>query len=117
MAGEIWAFDPSPGGAYRIALTYANGDRSTSGKTSESTDVVSGRFLELVPDAQIVHLVTFESEDPAFAGEMRMTWGLAPAPGGTQVTITCKNAPAGIRQEDHDAGLRSTLKNLALFVE
>jgi uncharacterized protein YndB with AHSA1/START domain len=117
MVAEIRAFDPSPGGAYRMALTYADGDRSTRGKTSDNTDVVNGRFLELVPDERVVHLVTFQSDDPAFAGEMRMTWSLAPAPAGTQVTITCENVPAGIRQEDHDAGLQSTLKNLALFVE
>lgn len=37
--------------------------------------------------------------------------------GGTKVTITCENVPEGIRQEDHDAGLQSTLKNLVIFVE
>lgn len=100
-----------------MALTYSKGDQSTRGKTSEDTDVVEGRFLELVPDEQVVHLVMFESDDPVFAGEMKMRWSLSPVSGGTKVTITCENVPEGIRQEDHDAGLQSTLKNLAIFVE
>ncbi|MET3549076.1 hypothetical protein ABID47_005708 [Paenibacillus favisporus] len=34
-----------------------------------------------------------------------------------EVTIVCENVPAGIRKEDHDVGLRSTLENLALYTE
>ncbi|MFG1282644.1 MULTISPECIES: SRPBCC domain-containing protein [Xanthobacter] len=117
MTGHIYKFEPRQGGAYGMALTYAKGDRSTRGKTSEDTDVVEGCFLELAPDEQIVHLVRFESNDPAFAGEMKMKWSLSPVPGGARVTITCENVPEGIRQEDHDAGLQSTLKNLSILVE
>lgn len=122
MTGYIYEFEPRPGGAYRMALTYSKRDQSTRGKTSrgktsKDTDVVEGRFLELVPDEQVVHLVKFESDDPVFAGEMKMRWSLSPVPGGTKVTITCEDVPEGIRQEDHDAGLQSTLKNLAIFVE
>jgi uncharacterized protein YndB with AHSA1/START domain len=117
MTGRIDKFEPRPGGRYRMALTYRQVDQASRGKTSEDTDMVMGRFLELVPDKQVVHLVTFESDDPLFAGEMKMTWHLSPAPGGTKVTMTCENVPEGIRQEDHDAGLQSTLTNLASFVE
>jgi hypothetical protein len=73
--------------------------------------------VELIPNERIVQLVIFESDDPAFAGEMRMTWCLSPAAVGTEVSITCENVPEGIRKEDHDAGLRSALENLAKFVE
>lgn len=100
-----------------MALTFAQPGHSTPGKTSEDTDVVEGRFLELLPDERIVQLVKFESEDPAFAGAMTMTWTLTAVPGGTEVAILCENVPEGIRQEDHDAGLKSTLDNLATFVE
>jgi len=65
----------------------------------------------------IVQAVEFQSEDPAFAGEMIMTWTLAAVPEGTKVTIVCENVPEGIRKEDHDIGLRSTLENLAIFTE
>ena len=117
MTGRIYQFEPRPGGSYKMALTYRNVDRETRGKTSEGTDMVLGRFLEIVPDKQVVHLVTFESDDAIFAGEMKMRWHLSPVPGGTKVTITCENVPEGIRQEDRDAGLQSTLKNLANFVK
>lgn len=48
---------------------------------------------------------------------MTMTWSLAAGPGGTEVTIRCEEVPEGIRNGDHDAGLGSTLSNLAAFVE
>lgn len=73
--------------------------------------------MELIPNQRMVQTVVFESDDPAFAGEMRMTWTLAPVPGGTNVTVRCENVPAGIGHEDHQAGLRSTLENLAAFTE
>ena len=39
---------------------------------------------------------------------------MAPLPNvGTEMVIICKNVPAEIRQEDHDAGMQSTLANLA----
>lgn len=57
------------------------------------------------------------SDDPSFAGKMTMTWTLAAVQEGTEVTVVCEEVPEGIRREDHDAGLRSTLKNLAAFTE
>ena len=33
------------------------------------------------------------------------------------VTVRCENVPTGIRREDHQAGLTSTLSNLAAFAE
>ncbi|MDZ5696808.1 SRPBCC family protein [Chelativorans sp. M5D2P16] len=116
MAAEISAFEPRAGGAFRMALTYENPAPSLRGKTTESTDVVEGRFLELVENERIVQAVTFRSDDPAFAGEMRMTWSLAPVPGGTEVTVTAENVPPGISREDHEAGLNATLANFAAFL-
>jgi hypothetical protein len=43
-----------------------------------------------------------------------MTWDLSCAPDGARVTVFCENVPYGIRKEDR---LRSTLDNLAKFVE
>jgi hypothetical protein len=48
---------------------------------------------------------------------MTMTWSLGAVPGGTEVTILCENVPEGISKQDHDAALKSTLENLAAFVE
>jgi uncharacterized protein YndB with AHSA1/START domain len=117
MTCRIHAFDPREGGAFRMSLTYADTGHTAPGKTTEHTDVVQGRFLELVPDERIVELVEFESDDPAFAGAMRITTTLAAVAGGTKVTIRCDDVPAGIRPGDHQAGLASTLENLARFTE
>jgi uncharacterized protein YndB with AHSA1/START domain len=100
-----------------MSLTYDGTDHITHGKTSEHADVVKGRFLEFASNERIVQLVEFESEDPVFAGEMIMTWSLIAIPEGTAVTIVCDNVPEGIRKEDHDVGLRSTLENLAVYTE
>lgn len=117
MEGRIETFDAREGGTYQMSLTYVDADRSTSGKTTEDTDVVQGTFLKLVENKQIVQRIEFESEDPAFAGAMIMTWTLRAVPEGTEVTIVCENVPEGIRQDDHEEGMRSTLANLATFLE
>ena len=35
---------------------------------------------------------------------------------GTRVIILAEDVPEGIRKEDHDAGLRSSLENLARYL-
>ena len=117
MRAHVEAFEPWPGGAYAMTLTYTDAAHATAGKSSPDADVVRGRFVALVPGERIVQAATFTADDPAFAGEMRITWTLEAAPGGTLVTVSCEDVPAGIRPADHQAGLRSTLENLAAFVE
>jgi uncharacterized protein YndB with AHSA1/START domain len=117
MSGRALRFDPRPGGRYRIELTYKRGAvPGGAGKTSERTDISSGRFLALEPGRRVVQSVAFESDDPAFAGDMIVTWTLAPAEGGTLVTVIAEQVPAGISAEDHEAGLASSLDHLARFV-
>ena len=116
MTGEMLAFSFREGGAYRMRLTYNDPQRG-AGKTSEGADEVEVRFVKLEPHEKIEQAVTFESSDPAFSGEMRMTWTLQPIQDGTLVTVRCENVPPGIRPEDHQTGLSSTLRNLAAFTE
>jgi len=116
MEGRILEFDARPGEAYEMALVYLDADSSAQGKTSANTDVVKGKFLELVPDKRIVQMVEFRSDDPVYAGEMTMTWTLTPVADGTEVSIVCENVPEGIRKEDHDVGMRSSLENLAGYL-
>ncbi|MBX3529871.1 MAG: SRPBCC domain-containing protein [Rhizobiaceae bacterium] len=115
MTGRFDRFDLRPGGGFRMTLTYAD-PSGAPGKTSADSDTVEVRFAEIVPDRLLVQLAVFEADDPAFAGEMRMSWTLSPAAGGTLVTITAENVPPGISAEDHAAGLSSSLENLARFV-
>ena len=116
MRGEILAFEPREGGAFEMALTYKEAGQG-HGKTSENAEMVKGRFGEMVPERRIVWLVQFESDDPKFAGTMRMTWEFLPVAGGTEVTIRAEDVPVGISPEDHDEGLRSSLNGLARAVE
>jgi uncharacterized protein YndB with AHSA1/START domain len=117
MVGQMHAFDARQGGGYRMSLTYVQPDHSPRGKTSDHTDVVQARFVELVPDERMVQEVEFETEDPKLAAPMTIQWLLAEVPGGTEVTVICDNAPEGIRPGDHEAGIRSTLENLAAYAE
>jgi uncharacterized protein YndB with AHSA1/START domain len=116
MAGEMLAFDARAGGGYRMALRY-RGEDHVPGKTGADEDVVEVTFVALVPNRRIVQSAVFDAEDPAFAGTMRMTWSFEPAEGGTRVAIVCEDVPQGIGKRDHDAGLKSSLRNLAAFVE
>lgn len=116
MSGRILEFEPWQGGSYRIELALEGEGHGIPGKTTERTDVASGRFLELVPGRRIVQTVEFDSPDPAFSGTMVMTWSLDPAPEGTDVTVSAAGVPAGISAGDHEAGLASSLENLERFV-
>jgi uncharacterized protein YndB with AHSA1/START domain len=117
MRGELLAFDARQGGGYRMRLAYQNRPEGVRGKSSDDADLVDVRFVELRPDRSIVQSVTFDSDDPAFAGEMQVTWALRPAGEATEVAVTCENVPEGISAADHAAGLAASLSNLAALVE
>ncbi|WP_017606120.1 SRPBCC domain-containing protein [Nocardiopsis alkaliphila] len=99
---------------YQLVLTYGEAGH---GKSSEDTDVVKAEFTELVPEQRVVQRIVFESDDPTFAGVMTMRWSLSDAPEGTLVTIRAEDVPPGISQSDHEAGLASSLANLAAHLE
>ncbi len=116
MTGHFERFDPTPGGSYRLVLTYADPSESR-GKSTSDSDVVEVRFLEVVANDRVVQAVDFESDAPEFAGTMTMTWSVRVEAGGTRVEIVADDVPDGISAEDHAAGLASSLENLAGFVE
>ncbi|SFD02539.1 Uncharacterized conserved protein YndB, AHSA1/START domain [Nocardioides terrae] len=116
MAGRVLELDPRPGGAFRMVLTYAD-PAGVRGKSSEDSDVVDARFVEIAPGSRVSYAVRFLSEDPGFAGSMTMTWDLTTVDGGTRVDITATDVPDGITPEDHATGMSSSLDNLARFVE
>jgi uncharacterized protein YndB with AHSA1/START domain len=112
-AGEIEIFEPYEGGRLRMKLTFV----SSIGKSSEKTDVVEARFIDLAPHKRIGLSIQFLSEDPQFAGTMTMTWRLEPTSNGTLVTVVADDVPSGIPRAEHESGIASTLVNLANFVE
>ncbi|RYF93383.1 MAG: ATPase [Caulobacteraceae bacterium] len=115
MRAEIYRFDPRSGGGYRIAFVYD--DDSIAGKSGDNADVFEATYLELVPNRRIVERVTFESDDPAFAEPMTVTTTFTPEAGGTRVTSLCENVSPAISEADHQAGIASSLENLARFAE
>ncbi|MDQ8699606.1 SRPBCC family protein [Hyphomicrobium sp. LHD-15] len=117
MRAEIHAFDPHEGGGYRMSFIYMQASDEAPGKTTAHADTFEGRFVELIPDQRIVEHIEFITDNPAFAGPMTIITTLKPVPGGTEVTVACENVPAGISESDHQAGLASSLANLASFTE
>jgi uncharacterized protein YndB with AHSA1/START domain len=116
MEGQVSAFDFQEGGGYQMRLTYTRAEH-TVGKTTEHSDETVLRFIRLIPNERIEQAVTFNSEQKEFSGEMKMTWTFEERESDTLVTVACTNVPDGIRPEDHEVGLTSSLKNLAEFVE
>lgn len=117
MTGRIHEFDTRVGGGYRMSLFYPASDSASRGKTAEREDRFTARFIELTPPSRIVEAITFDTDDPAFSGEMIMAVILEAGDGGTNVTVLFANIPPGINPEDNDAGTRSSLQKLATYVE
>lgn len=114
MTATMLHFDFREGGSYRMRLTYKDADKG-HGKTSANADEIEVRLIRLIDGKRIDQAITFESDDPEFSGVMRMTWTLDPAENGTLVATRAEDVPQGIRPEDHEAGMNSTLNNLALL--
>ena len=116
MTGKVHAFDLRVGGGYEMSLFYPDADQESVGKFGEREDRFTTRFVELSPPSRIVQVVTFASDDPAFAGEMTMTITLAERVGGTEVAIAYEDIPAGVRPEDNELGTRLSLEKLGRYV-
>jgi uncharacterized protein YndB with AHSA1/START domain len=115
MSCVLHEYDVRVGGRLRVSLTYETIDGV--GKTSARTDTYHGRFVELVPGERVVEVDEFETGDPALRGEMRATFELRDADGGTEVVGLHENLPPGLSLEDNEAGWRSALDRLAALVE
>lgn len=115
MTSRVHTFEPHEGGAFRISLTY---DAPTdTGKTNAQSDTFHGRFARLVPDAEVVQIVEFETVDPALQGEMTITYTLADANEGTDLVGLHENLPAGVPPEDNELGWSMSIDKLAGLVE
>ncbi len=114
MTSHVHAFAARVGGTFRISLTYDS--PTPTGKTTAHTDTYHGRFVNLVPNEQVVEVVEFETGDPALTGEMTITISLADADGGTDVLAVHDNLPPGLSAVDNEAGWSSSLAKLAALV-
>jgi uncharacterized protein YndB with AHSA1/START domain len=115
MTGRAAAFDPRPGGGFRLVLRYEDG--AIQGKAGDGSDVIAGRFESVEPPRHLAFTSRFESSDPQMQGEMRMDWFFTPEGDGTRVAIVASNVPPGISAEDHADGMGHSLRQLAELVE
>ncbi|HEY2286168.1 MAG TPA: SRPBCC family protein [Streptosporangiaceae bacterium] len=115
MTSQVHEFEGREGGSFRVSLTYdAPG---AAGKSAGRTDTYHGRFARLVPDELVTEVFEFETADPGLAGEMTMTWTLADAGDGTDVTLVHDRVPDSVPPADNETGTRMALDNLARLVE
>ncbi len=99
-----------------MILTYDDVP-DVSAKSSADSDIVEARYIEIANDDRVVQAVDFESDDPALAGTMVLTWAVHPSDTGTRVEFIVEHVPDGISGEDHAAGMTSSLENLAAHLE
>lgn len=116
MTCRVHAFDAREGGSFRISLTYNN--PGAAGKTTAHTDTYHGRFVKLVPCEHVEEVDQFETQDPTFQGEMRITITLADADGGgTELIAVHEGLPVGVSPADNETGWQMALAKLAALVE
>ena len=115
MTSEVHEFDAREGGRFRISLTYSA--PGGTGKTDAHTDTYHGRFVRLVPDAEVVQVIEFETGDPSMQGEMTVTYTLADVDGGTALTGRHENLPPGVDPADNELGWSMSVGKLAALVE
>ncbi|MGC4191339.1 MAG: SRPBCC domain-containing protein [Thermomicrobiales bacterium] len=115
MTARIEPF--ADGSGYWMILRYPDTEANGIGKSGEHEDRYSARYLERDPLRKVVQAIAFETDDPAFAGEMTMTIDLVSVDDGTEVAIAYRNLPSGIRPEDNELGTRLSLEKLAALVE
>jgi uncharacterized protein YndB with AHSA1/START domain len=115
MTSTVHVFEPHEGGMFRISLTY---DAPTdTGKTSSQTDTFHGTFTRVIPDAEVVQVLEFETTDPALQGEMTITYTLSDADGGTELVGLHEHLPPGVSPEDNELGWSISVAKLARLVE
>ena len=116
MTGRVHSFDLRVGGGYQMSLFYPQSEKESRGKTAAKEDRFSARFVELSPFTRIVQTINFDSEDPAFSGEMTMDVRFEEVETGTRVSIIFNNIPSGIKPEDNETGTELSLEKLARYV-
>lgn len=115
MSGQVHELQAEVGRGYEMSLYYP--EDSQDGKTTLGEDRFSVTFVELVPGERVVQRVRFIAHDPSFESDMRQEWSFVSVDGATSVSVECTDVPAVITPEAHEAGLSSSLENLAHVVE
>jgi uncharacterized protein YndB with AHSA1/START domain len=103
---KVIHLDARVGGGYRMVFTnLGNGQSHAFG----------GEYLELLPNARIVHTDRFDAPGPG--GEMRTTVSLQVVSCGTELNVVQEGIPAEIPTEACYLGWQESLTLLTLLVE
>ncbi len=111
FSAEVHHLEPEVGGTYRATFT---------GETEDLADYdhsFGGTYQELEPGERIVYTDSFETDDPAMAGEMTVTVTFEEVPEGAEVTVRQEGIPEAIPPRDATEGWTDSLSNLAELVE
>ena len=106
FTGKVHHLVPKVGGTYKMSFTNLS-----TGKA----ETFGGTYLELVPDARIVHTDAFD--DPNLPGEMRTTLNFRTTVVGTELSVLQEGIPEMIPLEACMLGWQESLSLLALLVE
>ena len=115
MTARVDQLDVRPGGGFRLVLAYD--DAAVAGKSGGNEDSLAARFVAVDPPRHLAFVSTFDSDDPAFQGEMRMDWHFDAEGDATRVRVIASDVPPGISAEDHAEGMTASLDQLAALVE
>ena len=115
MRGELSDARLEEGGGFTMTLHYLDASEG-AGKTTSDTDVTHVAIDELVPGERVVWGVEFDSDDPANAGRMTMTWTFTTRDRGTRIAIDATDVPPGIDPDAHQQGLDASLAHLAAYL-
>jgi uncharacterized protein YndB with AHSA1/START domain len=106
FTGKVHRMDARVGGTYRMSFTNF---------TTQKSHSFGGEYLELVPNARIVHTDIFD--DPNLPGTMKVTIDLKPVSCGTEMQIVQEGIPDVIPTEACYLGWQESLLFLAKLVE
>ncbi len=117
LSVKVHTLDARPGGKLRLSFAREAPAKPMTGRPGVTADALTVRFVELKAYERIVQVVMLETYEPGFAGEMELTVLFEKVTGGTQLTLTCDNMPAGLRPQDSEAVCQAALKKLIRLVE
>ncbi|ELZ05272.1 SRPBCC family protein [Natrialba asiatica] len=111
FSAEVHHLEAEEGGTFRATFT---------GETEEFADYghsFGGTYQELVRGERILYTESFETDDPAMAGEMTVTVTFETVSEGTEITVRHEGFPEATSPSDANEGWTDSLGNLAAVVE
>ncbi|MFF2088174.1 SRPBCC domain-containing protein [Nocardia sp. NPDC058176] len=115
MTSRVHRFDAEVGGTFSITL--ADNADAPPDKPTPAHYAYYGRFLELVPDEQVVEVLEFVTEKPEMSGAQTITFTLTDDDGGTRLDALHEGVPPGLTEELNDEGWRAALTKLVALAE